>query len=100
MFRYPSGRNLMNTIIWLVGATQFAIGVLIIILGVISDGGPALSNLEQLAPQLEIIFNGGLLFAGIFVCIMSFPTLIFAEVHMYSRQNNKMMKKMYDRLKN
>ena len=101
MFKYPNGKTVMNSIIWLLGAIEFLFGLLVII----SSFVPALESttelgLEQLGTFAGPIVQNGLLVVGVILIVSSFPTLMFAEIHMKSVQTSKMTKKIYDRLKN
>jgi hypothetical protein len=100
MFNYPNGKTVMNSIIWLLGAIEFVFGLLVIISSFI----PTIESLtavgmEAIEPFLGPALANGLLVVGIVLIISSFPTLMFAEIHMKSVQTNKMTQKIYDRLK-
>ena len=101
MFNYPNGKTVMNSTIWLLGALEFLFGLLV----VISSFVPTLADLsasgmEVIEPFLGALLANGLLVIGVVLIISSFPTLMFAEIHMKSIQTNKMTKKIYDRLRN
>lgn len=101
MLNYPNGKTVMNSIIWLLGAIEFLFGLLVIISSFI----PAIESVTATGVEAIVSFIGpmlanGLLFFGIVLIISSFPTLLFAEIHMKTVQTNKMTKKIYDRLKN
>ena len=100
MFRYPNGKTVMNSVIWLLGATEFLFGLLVVVASFV----PALENaagigLEQLEPLFGPVLVNGLLVVGIVLIVSSFPTLMFAEISMKTTQTNKMTRKIYDRLR-
>ena len=101
MFNYPNGKTVMNSIIWLLGAIEFLFGLLVVTASFV----PAVESLtafglEAIEPFLSPALANGLLVVGVVLIISSFPTLLFAEIHMRSIQTNKMTKKIYDRLQN
>jgi hypothetical protein len=101
MFNYPNGKTVMNSIIWIVGAIEFVFGLLV----VLSSFIPTIESftaigMEAIEPFIGLAIANGLLVVGIVLIISSFPTLMFAEIHMKSTQTNKMTKKIYDRLRN
>jgi hypothetical protein len=101
MFKYPSGRTLMNGVIWLFGALQFLTGILLVLAGLAIDLTVYLpmAQITQLSPELGTLLTGGSLFIGLLVIVSSFPSLMFAEMHVHVTQTNKMMKKMYEKIK-
>lgn len=100
MFKYPSGRTVMNSIIWLLGAIVFLFGLLVVVTTFV----PALESVTQagldaVEPLLGPTFANGLRSVGFVLMISSFPTLMFAEISMKTNQTNKMVRKVYDRLR-
>lgn len=99
MFKYPNGKTVMNSIIWLLGAIEFIFGLLIVVATFV----PALesfsqSGMDAVEPLLGPAFANGQRVVGVVLMISSFPTLMFAEISMKSIQTNKMTRKIYDRL--
>lgn len=100
MFKYPNGRTVMNSVIWVLGAIEFLFGLLVLIASFV----PALESLtsvgvETLEPLLGPAFANGQRVVGIVLMISSFPTLMYAEISMRTTQTNKMTRKIYDRLR-
>jgi hypothetical protein len=93
----------MNSFIWLVGAIQFIVGISIVVLSFVPAVNGILNDQFQILLYFGVpieLIETGIVFIGIFVTVTSFPTIIFAEIHQYSLQNNKMVKQMYNKFKN
>ena len=101
MFKYPTGTTIMNGVLTLIGGAYFLIGLLIILAGSFIDitSYVDLSDIQLMVPDLYNLLTSGSIFIGLMIIIASFPILMFADTHAKSVQTNKMMKKMYQKIK-
>lgn len=95
MFKYPNGKNFMNTIVWFSGMSQIVIGVGLLFIS-FAGNGVDLQSMFQQFPELALLLSGSMVFIGGSIVISGFTIVMFAEVHMYQRANNKMLRKIYD----